>query len=286
MKLQIEELSAEDLTAARRLSTDVGWNQTVADWRRLLDLFSDTCFGGWVGDRLVATSTLATYENRVGWIGMILVDEAHRRQGYGSAIFEAALEAGRRADLEAIGLDATDAGRRVYASYGFERTGGIDRWRGTLNPPASECCVKSDNQKRTVEFGDTEQIASFDANRCEVNRVPLLRHLLDSEGTIGIRSIRDGKTDGYAVVRPGRTCPHVGPVVADDRDAFERVLSGVAPHVSGSVIVDAFRRDTVTTILEEAGLNVGRRLHRMTHGKTRPALDSEDVMAAAGFEWG
>lgn len=277
MELRIEELAEEDLTAAQRLSTAVGWNQTATDWHRLLALFSNTCFGGWVDDQLVATSTLATYGDRVGWIGMVLVDETHRRRGYGSSIFEAALNAGQRAGLEVIGLDATDAGRRVYDGYGFERSGGIDRWRGSLDRPTSE---------DAVEFDGAEQVASFDTSRCGVDRLPLLRHLLDSEGTVGIRSVRGDKTDGYAVVRPGRTCPHVGPVVVDSSDAFERVLDGVAPHVSGDVIVDAFRRDIVTTVLEGSGLSVSRRLHRMTHGKTSPALDGDEVVAAAGFEWG
>lgn len=102
---------------------------------RVLELFPDTCFAGWVDYDLVATSMLATYQDRVGWIGIVLVDENHRRQGYGSAVFERALETGGDADLDVVGLDATDAGRPVYNNYGFKRTSGIDRWRDELVVP-------------------------------------------------------------------------------------------------------------------------------------------------------
>ena len=277
MELRIERLSEEDLAAARRLSTAVGWNQTAADWRRLLTLSPDTCFGGWVDGELVATSTLATYDGRVGWVGMVLVDEEHRRRGYGSAVFEAALDAGDRAGLAVIGLDATDAGRRVYDDYGFERVGGIDRWRGTVDLPAPE---------GVAAFDRAERVAAFDAARCGVDRSALLEHLLGSEGVTGVRSVRAGETAGYAVVRPGRTCPQVGPAVADTPDAFERLLGGVAARVRGPVVVDAFDRAAVVPVLERAGLDASRRLHRMTRAGDRPALDGDGVVAAAGFEWG
>ena len=279
MELRIERLTREDLGAARRLSTAVGWNQTAADWRRLLTLFPDTCFGGWVDGGLVATSTLATYDGRVGWVGMVLVDEAHRRRGYGSAVFEAALDAGGEAGLEVVGLDATDAGRRVYDGYGFERVGGIDRWRGAIDLPASE-------SERVTTFDRAERVAGFDAARCGVDRTPLLDHLVDSDGATGVRSVREGETVGYAVVRPGRTCPQVGPVVADTSEVAERLLGAVGARVTGPVVVDALDRDVSARALERAGLEVSRRLHRMTHEGARPALDGDGVAAAAGFEWG
>ena len=109
MALRIDQLTSGDLSAARALSTSVGWNQTDEDWQRLLDLFPETCFSGYLDDELVATSTLATYGGRFGWVGMVLVDADHRRQGYGSAMFEEALEAGLAADLDVIGLDAFEA---------------------------------------------------------------------------------------------------------------------------------------------------------------------------------
>ena len=41
----IRTLRAEDTAAAHALGTREGWNQTAADWSRLLQLDPDGCFG-------------------------------------------------------------------------------------------------------------------------------------------------------------------------------------------------------------------------------------------------
>lgn len=283
MSLEIERLTADDVDDARRLSTQAGWNQTRADWERLLDLFPDTCFAGRLGDELVATSTLATYGD-VGWIGMVLVDEAHRRQGYGSELFERALDAAHDRGLDVVGLDATDAGREVYRQYGFEPVVGIDRWSGSLRNAAN---VGTDGVSgRIVSLDGVEPIASFDRMHVGVDRSALLEHVVTADGATALRLVRDGRTRGYAVVRPGRTRKQVGPIVAASSDAASALLSSVAERTDERVIVDALRGDRIESLLCQFGLDVQRRLHRMTEGEPRSVLGGEAVVAAAGFEWG
>lgn len=277
MDLRIDRLTTDHVDAAARISTLVGWNQTEADWRRLLELFPTSCFGGWVDGSLVATSTLATYDNRIGWIGMVLVDERYRHRGYGGAIFETALEAGHSAGLEILGLDATDAGRNIYDGYEFETLGGIDRWRGS---PAAT------SESGVSEFSDPAAVASFDETRCGAARMPLLAHLLDSADTVGLRSTNHGNTDGYLILRPGRTCPQIGPVVADSESVLSRLLGAVGRRVDGPVIVDALREEWITDTVRSAGLDCNRRLYRMTHRGREPALEGDSIVAATGFEWG
>lgn len=94
--LDVRPLTADDLDAARGLSTQAGWNQIAADWRRFLRLSPTGCFAGVVDDEVVATTAVITYGTDVSWIGMVLVDERHRGQGYGSRIFERGLEYAER----------------------------------------------------------------------------------------------------------------------------------------------------------------------------------------------
>lgn len=163
MPLEIERLTADDTDDAWSLSTQAGWNQTWADWRRLVELFPETCFAGRVDGDIVATSTLATYDATVGWIGMVLVDGDHRRRGYGSEIFERALRAGLDRSLDVIGLDATDAGRAVYEQYEFDTVVGIDRWSGVV-----ESSVDTSEVVVTERPGDAtlvDAMTSFDTRR-------------------------------------------------------------------------------------------------------------------------
>lgn len=291
MTLEIDRLAAADVDDAWGLSTQVGWNQTRADWRRLLELFPETCYAGRVDGELVATSTLATYGDAVGWIGMVLVDEDHRRRGYGSEIFERALEAGRERDLAVVGLDATDAGAEVYGQYGFETVVGIDRWSGTLSAPdggpeAGDDGAGDRDGAAVREATTLEEIAAVDAAAVEADRRPLLEHLLASDGTTALLRDRDDGIGGYAIVRPGRTRPQVGPIVAGERADATALIAAVAERLDGPVIVDALREERTGELLEAAGLEVQRRLRRMTHGEPRPVLDGDAVVAAAGFEWG
>lgn len=280
MNLNIGRLTNDDLDAARRLSTQAGWNQTVADWRRLRSLFPETCFAGRLDGDLVATSVLAIYGGEVGWIGMVLVDEAHRRRGYGGAIFERALEAALDRGIERVGLDATDAGCAVYRQYGFAEVGRIDRWAGTLREPDSNA-----DSATVYDDAAVSEVTAFDRRHSGVDRHSLLERLLDASGTTGLLCRRNGAVTGYVLVRPGRTRPQVGPLVALERDDAEALLSTVARRIDDAVI-DAPRDEGTGPALERYGFEVQRQLRRMTYDEPRPLLDGDAVVAAAGFEWG
>lgn len=279
MNIEIGRLTDDDVGDAWQLSTQSGWNQTEADWRRLLKLFPETCFAGRIEGSLVATSTLATYQ-RTGWIGMVLVDEDFRRRGYGSELFERALEAGRERDLGIVGLDATDAGRTVYSQYGFESVCGIDRWAGTVETTGSG------DTNAVSKIRSVGEIAPFDRRHTGVDRRALLEHLLDSEDVSGVYCEHDGEIRSYAIVRPGRTHPQIGPIVASEPEDVDALFAALARRLDGPVVVDALRADRIETILGRFGLDVGRRLHRMTDDEPRSVLDGEGVVAATGFEWG
>lgn len=285
MALEIDRLTVDDVDAAWTLSRQAGWNQTRADWQRLLELFPETCFTGRVGGDVVATSTLATYDATAGWIGMVLVDEDHRRRGYGSQIFERALRAGLNSNLDVIGLDATDSGRTVYEKYDFETIVGIDRWSGAV-----QSSVDTTDGIVTERSGDetlVSAITSFDTCHVDVNRRPLLAHLLESASTTGIVAEGDdGDIRGYAIIRPGRTKPQVGPLIAVTEDDAERLFAAAAERADGPLVVDGLRSQRTESVLKRVGLTMERQLYRMTYKNLQSALTADTVVAAAGFEWG
>ncbi len=86
--LCIEPLTLDDVDAAMQLVAAAGWNQTPADWRRVIAYQPPGCFKAVLDGRLVGTVTSTSYGQRLAWIGMMLVDPSMRRQGIGRSLMQ------------------------------------------------------------------------------------------------------------------------------------------------------------------------------------------------------
>src|SRR5437764_9593530 len=118
--VEIRLLVEDDLPAALRLKELARWNQTEADWLRLLRLEPRGCFAAAVGGRVVGTATTTTYGRELAWVGMVLVDPEYRRRGIASRLMSAALAYLDDGAVATVKLDATPDGHPVYEKLGFE----------------------------------------------------------------------------------------------------------------------------------------------------------------------
>jgi len=272
--LEFDELTGADLEAAVALSAEAGWNQTEADWRRLLDLSPRGCLAGRVQGALVATATSVGYGPEVRWIGMVLVARAWRGRGFGTAMLRRIVGEG------AAGLDATLLGRPLYLGLGFADVAPIDRWVGVLQPaPAA-------GLEPLAEAGVAEAV-EFDRQACGVDRGRLLEHLAGEPAVAGWVAVKNGRCAGLACLRPGREHWQLGPVVCEDEGVLRGLLGRAGEHLQGrSVLVDAVRDEPRGAVLAAFGLRVQRRLIRMTRPAARAMLMGTRVAAATSFEWG
>ena len=71
-------------------------------------------------DGTVVGTGMATVNGPVAWIGTVWVDPGHRRHGLGRALTAAAIEAAEAEGCRTLVLVATEAGRPLYESMGFE----------------------------------------------------------------------------------------------------------------------------------------------------------------------
>jgi GNAT superfamily N-acetyltransferase len=280
MPFVVDRLLPGDLEEGLRLSTQAGWNQTASDWKRVLDLSPQGCLAGRLDGRLVATGSVAGISSSIRWIGMILVDEELRGRGYGSVMMDHCLELARGSGDGIVGLDASNLGRPVYLKKGFVDVAPIDRWSGVLrargDPPAA----------RQLSPRSLEQVAELDQKASGVDRSPLLKNLHSDPEAVCWGSFDPGR-EGFAFLLPGRTCSHVGPVVATNEAAFEDLLRAVSRHLQGApVILDSLRTDAQSRLLERSGLTIARKLTRMTLGGVHPVLMGPMIRASVSFTWG
>ena len=282
MTLELDGLTHPDVPDALRLSTEAGWNQTAADWSRLLDLAPGACFAGRLAGHLVATATVVGYGS-TNWIGMVIVERACRGRGFGTELLRRALEHGLGQGGVAVGLDATDLGRPVYLGQGFVDCAPIDRWLGQLTPggpPGSP-------EVETLIGRVPDDALVFDQSAAGLDRGALLRHL-GQEPDVSVLVARDQDLPvGLAFLRPGREHHHLGPVIAESGGVLQALLHAAAGRLAGqTVLVDALRNDLTSDRLAACGLRVQRRLQRMTYGRPQGILTGTRVAAATAFEWG
>jgi len=290
---RLGHLTHADVDQAAALSRSVGWNQTPDDWARLLTLAPDGVFGAFETGRLVASSSVVAYGGALAWIGMMIVDAAYRGRGLGKQLLDAALASPTVPPGATIGLDATDMGAPLYRARGFVDVDPIDRWGGVLRPPparggtAAAVPEAASATARAVDPAEVASLATWDAVRTGTDRSALIAHLLRNPEARAHVVTSGGGVVGYAVVRPGRTHHHLGPVVADDDAAFDVLLAAVAERLAGAVVfADVVRGDFTDAAFARAGLRVERRLVRMTRVPARRVLSGAPIWATAGLEWG
>jgi ribosomal protein S18 acetylase RimI-like enzyme len=220
-KITLRPLRFEDLSVADELRHAAGWNQTPADWRRLLSLDPEGCFAAVDQDKVVGTATTTSYGTGLAWIGMVLVHPSRRNQGIGRQLLTTCLEYLRGKGVKCIKLDATPAGQILYETMGFQVEWPLDRWmKAESGAPEIACPARV---PATVKTDDWDEILQLDRQVFGGERAALLRLLgKDSIQTVVCRGT-DGGMEGFGFLRSGVHADYIGPVVAQTEEAGQSI---------------------------------------------------------------
>lgn len=273
-------MQASDVPAAHRLSSQAGWNQTPADWHRLLQLEPEGCFALDLAGQVVGTVTTTRHGSQFAWIGMMLVEAAHRRQGFGRRLLSHALAWLHGEGIGAVMLDATPLGQPLYEGLGFRRQDALDRWQGVA--AGGDHAIPS---LRTAELSPT--LLGLDQRAFGVDRSRLLRGLQQAPGALSFATGDEEAASGFLLLRPGAQRWHIGPLVATDEDAAGRLLQAALATLAGQPLeIDVPRRAPARAIVRRAGLAPARPFVRMLRGGPAPAVQWQLLYAGAAPEYG
>jgi GNAT superfamily N-acetyltransferase len=259
-------LALPDIPGACELSASAGWNQTPADWERMIALEPLGCFCIENDGRIVATTTLLTYGRDLAWVGMVLTHADYQRRGYARRLVTASLELAAVRGINCVKLDATDQGRPLYASLGFEDEQPIERWHRSPAP-----------LETARDIASAPLPASTDREAFGVDRTRFL-NTFPLPLVVG---------DSYAFHRPGSRAKYAGPCAARDaRTAADLMAATIATDPDASWFWDILpaNQDAVA-IARNLGFERARRLMRMVRGQNVRG-DESMVYAIAGFEAG
>lgn len=282
-ELLIRTMRPGDIGAAMRLKQAAGWNQTYSDWKRFLLLAPAGSHVAVNDGRVVGTVTTCVFRT-VAWIGMMLVDPAHRRQGIATRLMRHALDKLDRAGCTSVSLDATEMGAGLYRRLGFGEQQEIVRLGGQ---PRRSLRGYACAQVRAFQWEAWPLLLQLDQAAAGSNRTKLLKTLLvERSGSARIYS-QDGCLLGFVFDRPGSSAKFVGPLVALSPEAGNALLTdalGRAWHVPVVIDIPAANEDALA-VAGDAGLTAQRRFLRMVRGQPCSPV-SPALWASSGPEKG
>jgi predicted N-acetyltransferase YhbS len=278
----IRPMTCTDIPAGLALCRAAHWNQTARDWEQFLTL---NPHGARVADRdgrVVGSVTTLDYEKRLGWIAMVLVDPAERRQGLGTAMLTAGLELLDR--LPAVGLDATAAGYPIYVKRGFRETYRLARMERRAWAPVRS---PADVSVRPFAPRDWKAVKAWDAEAFGADRSGMLEWLYAGAPQYAWLAEDADGLSGYMLGRSGFAFDHLGPIVArDDRRAAALVSACVAANRAPFIVDAPLHSPGWRAWLEDAGFREQRPFIRMRRGIEAPAGRPHEQFASIGPEFG
>lgn len=276
-------MTPADVPAALQLTVQAGWNQTPADWLRMIDLEPQGCLIAEVDGRLVGTTVCCTFDD-IAWLALVLVDTALRGRGIGRRLVQAGLQYADDCGVRTVRLDATPLGRPVYERLGFQPQFELSRWGGIPTGAGRSPVLPVVDMNAPDEAG-CESLCELDRRATGTNRAKLLRRLFAESPPVMVTG-PGGLVTGFLTRRVGRLSTQIGPAMGS-REVCAGLLRRELDAFRGQPVIADIPVDhaELNAVAQQAGLNVQRNLLRMYRGE--PVIENPELFQiSSGGELG
>ena len=257
--IMIRPIQASDLQGAMRLSTEQGWNQTEADWMRIIAPPQNISLLAECHGKIIGTTAAMNYANKVAWINMVLVDKAYRRRGISKSLFENILK--ELNFCKSIKLDATTEGQLVYRHFDFKEEYGISR----VTAEVVHSLPPDTNEPVPIQSKDLKEVIDFDESVFGANRTHLITSMVSKYPDKARLLKQNNVITGFALGRIGRKYDQIGPVMASSAsDAISLITAALRKPLAKPLIADVLDDKTeLRTWLNAVGFVQHRKFIRM-----------------------
>jgi ribosomal protein S18 acetylase RimI-like enzyme len=257
----IRQMRRDDLDQALSLSLNEGWNQTMKDWQLLFENRDNVCIVAETDSRVAGTATALNHENKIAWIGMVLVDKSLRGRGAGKMLLENIIK--RLKHLESVKLDATPAGEPLYRKLGFIEEHKIFRMTSLSLNYSSETVLPEESGN--IDKENLSEVTKFDRKIFGADRNYLLMNLLAENPGRAFYMKKNNRPEGYVFGRAGSRFNYVGPVSALTQESARKLILKALKSLNDQNIALDILEDKVDMIswLESTGFVKQRHFVRM-----------------------
>ena len=257
----IRPMKLADLDQAFGLSLNEGWNQTLQDWRLLFDNKENVCLVAEKDNIVAGTATALNHDNKIAWIGMVLVDKTLRGQGAGKMLLEEIIR--RVKHVESVKLDATPAGEPLYSKLGFIPEYKI--FRMTCSALINNSGSKSGNELYPITVENLSDTLKLDRSVFGTDRSYLLKNLMNENPGRAFCLKKDNALSGYIFGRAGSKFNYIGPACAMNQDSARHLITKAMESLKHKAIaIDIMEdKEDLITWLETMGFVKQRHFVRM-----------------------
>jgi GNAT superfamily N-acetyltransferase len=223
--LALRDATMDDYAGIAAMREGVGWDVTGWALRAVIGQPDARCVVAEAADGTLAGVGSGIVYGPMGFIGNMVVAEAHRRRGVGSAILEAVSTYLTDAGCVRLELNATSDGRPLYERHGFESVGTS---RVARVPRSTTLGSAAETTIRTATAADLDALAVYDGPRFGGDRRRVLGIVVAGGEHTCLVAEHDGRIVGYGGL--GAATGRIGPFLAEE------------PPIAGAILADAFAR--------------------------------------------
>ncbi len=276
---KISIMSQDEISTAIDWARHEGWNPGLHDADAFYQADPTGFLAGKYNDQIMATISAVKYGSDFGFIGLYIVKEAFRGQGFGFSLWQAAIASlsGRN-----IGLDGVLAQQDNYKKSGFRLAHRNIRFAGKS--------TKSTLPTRaiTTEHIAFQDITAYDSRFFPAERSTFLKHWIAPENSQTLVIVENSKILGYGSIRACDRGFKMGPLNAETSDiAVELFLALTAktPDQSDIFLDVPEPNQAAIALAQNFGMTPVFETARM-YTKSTPNLPLDKTFGITSFELG
>ena len=280
-KIHTRSISDADISWITALAYGDNWNLGPHDLAALVAEDPEGFLVACHGDRPVGCVQACRYGTSFGFIGFHLVAAEDRGQGFGSQLWQAAMDrlAGRT-----IGVEGVFSKQSFYRTFGFtfHYSNIRHEYINNATPDATDARLAD------AEVLPFNQLLDFDYRHVGVHRPLFLRNWIHAPGATAL-GLRSGNVlKGFGCIRPCRRGYKVGPLYAELPEAAESIFLSLCARVpkGAAVYLDVPEKNTAASSICETFSMVQVSATARMYANGASALPLSRIYAIATLEQG
>jgi len=266
------------------------WRHTKRDVERCWRFEPNGCFIAEINHKPVGHVFSVNY-GKVGWIGLLIVNEEHRQKGIGALLMQTAMNYLRNVGCETIQLEAAEKAIPLYKRLGFVEEFSSLRFKKQLK---KDEVFRFSVQSKTVGMRDedVEATARFDSKFFGANRFRVLHSLYKDYPQLCFVEKERNHIVGYIMGRKITQAYQIGPwVCARENPQATKELFFVCLSAIGSSEIEVrigvpAPNEMATKLMDKLGFKQVGKSTRMVWGKPRHEGDISGIFGIGGAEKG